>query len=179
MAALNESTEATHQGPAPSPTSTRGAYFALLVLFSMNMLNYVDRYVFYVVGEKVSQDLHFSDFRFGILSSSFMVVYTLVAPMMGHLGDRGNRTRLLAFGVGLWSLATVGTAFAGRVFGWSFHEMFFWRALLGVGEATYGVVAPTLLADLFSPRARGRVIGLFYLALPVGGALGYGLGGWV
>jgi MFS family permease len=181
MAALNESTEAPPQGSvlSPSTTAVRGAYFALVVLFSMNMLNYVDRYVFYVVGELVSRELSFNDFQFGILSSSFMVVYTLVAPLMGHLGDRANRTRLLAFGVGLWSLATVGTAFAGQCFGRNFEEMFFWRALLGVGEATYGVVAPTLLADLFSPRARGRVIGLFYLALPVGGAIGYGVGGWV
>src|SRR4051812_12459432 len=100
MAALNESTEAPPQGSvlSPSPTAVRGAYFALAVLFSMNMLNYVDRYAFYAVGELVSRELSFNDFQFGILSSSFMVVYTLVAPLMGHLGDRANRTRLLAFG---------------------------------------------------------------------------------
>jgi MFS family permease len=174
-------TSAAEAGLAPAldapPVS--GAYFALLVLFSMNLLNYVDRYVFYSVGEVMSGELGFNDFWFGVLSSSFMVVYTLVSPVMGYLGDRRSRTRLLAMGVGLWSLATVGTATAGWITGWNHLEMFFWRALLGVGEASYGVIAPTLLADLFHPRLRGRVIGLFYLALPMGGAIGYGLGGWI
>jgi MFS family permease len=71
-------------------------------------------------------------------------------------------------------VATVATAF-----GRSFPEMFFWRALLGIGEASYGVIAPTLLADLFPASARGRVMGLYYLAVPLGGALGYGIGGFI
>lgn len=167
-------------GPPPAAVSPiRGAYFALAVLFSMNLLNYVDRYVFNVLGEPMSGELRFDDFWFGVLSSSFMLVYTLVSPAMGYLGDRFHRPRLLAFGVGLWSLATVGTAFAGKVFGLNFAEMFFWRALLGVGEASYGIIAPTLLADLFQPRVRGRVISIFFLALPFGGALGYLLGAWI
>ncbi len=57
--------------------------------------------------------------------------------------------------------------------------MFLWRPLLGLGEATYGAIAPALLSDLFSPRVRGRVIGLYFLALPLGGAIGYGVGGTV
>ena len=103
-----------------------------------------------------------------------MIVYTMVSPLVGWLGDRYHRRGLLAFGVGLWSVATVGTAFAHN-----FREMFFWRGLLGVGEASYGVIAPALLADLFPAKDRGRVMGLYYLALPLGGALGYGIGGWV
>lgn len=156
----------------PSPVG--GAYFALAVLFSMNLLNYVDRYVFSQLGQLIIPELKLSDFRWGVLGSSFMVVYTVVSPIMGWMGDRYNRKRLLAFGVGLWSLATVGTAFAH-----DFWHMFFWRALLGVGEASYGVIAPPLLADLFQPKYRGRVMGVFYLALPIGGALGYGIGGFV
>jgi MFS transporter, Spinster family, sphingosine-1-phosphate transporter len=153
--------------------SVAGSYFALAVLFSMNLLNYVDRYVFYSTGPKFSKELGFDDFQFGVLSVSFMVVYTLVSPLMGVLGDRYSRKGLLSFGVTLWSVATVGTAFAD-----TFGEMFFWRALLGIGEASYGIIAPALLADLFPPRHRGRVMGVYYLALPVGGAIGYGIGGW-
>ena len=93
-----------------------------------------------------------------------MIVYTIVSPLVGWLGDRYNRRGLLAFGVGLWSVATVGTAFSR-----GFNDMFFWRALLGVGEASYGVIAPALLADLFAPKHRGRVMGVYYLALPLGG----------
>ncbi len=148
-------------------------YFALVVLFSMNLLNYVDRYVFFSSGPQISRELRFSDTQFGWLSVSFMVVYTVASPLMGVLGDRYSRRRLLSSGVALWSLATVGTAFAS-----GYYDMFFWRALLGIGEASYGIIAPTLLADLFPPKYRGRVMGLYFLALPVGGAIGSGIGGY-
>lgn len=151
-----------------------GAWFGLAVLFGMNLLNYMDRYVFFSVGKLIQEDLGVSDPGYGVLSVSFMIVYTVVSPLMGLLGDRFNRKRLLAFGVALWSVATVGTAFSD-----GFRQMFFWRALLGIGEATYGVIAPALLSDLFDPRRRGRVIGIYYLALPLGGGLGYVIGGWI
>ncbi len=156
------------------PFSFGGKYFALAVLFSMNLLNYIDRYSFAAVGKLIQTDLHISNTRYGILYSAFMVVYTIITPLIGWMGDRYSRRKMLAFGVGLWSLATVGTAFST-----GFKDMFFWRALLGVGEASYGVIAPTLLADLFTVKSRGRVMGLYYLALPLGGAIGYGLGGWI
>lgn len=159
---------------ARPPIAIRGALFALGVLFSMNLLNYVDRFIFAAVGTPIMEELQLKPLPFGILASSFMVVYTMVSPVVGFLGDRGDRRRLLAFGVGLWSLATVGTAFAQ-----DFGQMFLARSLLGVGEASYGVVAPALLADLFEPRARARVMGFFYLAMPLGTAVGYGLGGVV
>ena len=148
-------------------------YFALVVLFSMNLLNYIDRYVFFSSGPRISKDLHFSDTQFGKLSVSFMVVYTIVSPLMGVLGDRYSRRLLLSSGVALWSVATVGTAFAS-----GYYDMFFWRALLGIGEASYGIIAPSLLADLFPLKYRGRVMGLYFLALPLGGAIGSGIGGY-
>ncbi len=158
----------------PTDQPARGAYFALAVLFSMNLLNYVDRYVFSAVGESIKEDLKLNDFRFGLLAGSFMIVYTIMTPLVGWVGDRYSRRKLLAFGVGLWSLATVGATFSR-----DFYHMCFWRALLGVGEASYGSVAPALLSDLFPRRLRGRVMGMFYLALPVGGALGSVLGGQI
>ena len=164
---------ASAQRQAGLPT-IGGRYFALMVVFSMNLLNYVDRYSFFAVGTHIQKDLHISHRGYGVLSAAFMIVYTIVSPLVGWLGDRYNRRGLLAFGVGLWSVATVGTAFSR-----GFNDLFFWRALLGVGEASYGVMAPALLADLFAPEHRGRVMGVYYLALPLGGALGYVLGGWV
>jgi MFS family permease len=174
------------QAPTPDPAvasasrltrpvpQVGGRYFALAVLFSMNLLNYVDRYSFFAVGTHIQHDLGIKDRGFGLLSASFMIVYTVVSPLVGWLGDRYHRRALLSFGVSLWSVATVGTAYSR-----GFTDMFLWRALLGVGEASYGVIAPALLSDLFEPRHRGRVMGLYFLALPLGGALGYGIGGWV
>ena len=121
----------------------------------MNLLNYVDRYVFASLGPALTADgprgLALTDGQFGKLGASFMVVYAFVSPVVGWLGDRYDRRRLMAFGVALWSLATVATAFAR-----DYSHMFAARAVLGVGEASYGVVAPALLADLFGRKARGR-----------------------
>jgi MFS family permease len=164
---------ASQRGTRKLPT-IGGKGFALAVLFSMNLLNYIDRYTFFAVAPQIQQDLHISYSLLGWLFTSFMIVYTPASPLMGWLGDRYHRRGLLCFGVGLWSLATVGTAFASR-----FGEMFLWRALLGVGEASFGVIAPTLLADLFPAQERGRVMGIYYLALPLGGGLGYIIGGSV
>ena len=110
-----------------------------------------------------------------MLGVSFMIVYTIVSPVMGWLGDRYNRKLLLAGGVGLWSLATVGTAFSG-----DFYHMFFWRALLGIGEASYGVIAPALIADLFPVKRAGPGDGgLLPGACRSGRRLGYMLGGTI
>lgn len=151
-----------------------GPYFALAVLFGMNLLNYIDRYSFFAVGTQIKRDFGIDDFWYSVLGVSFMIVYTVVSPAMGWLGDRYHRRKLLAGGVALWSFATVGSAFS-----YDFNHMFFWRSLLGIGEASYGVIAPTLLADLFPIKKRGRAMGIYYLALPLGGALGYGLGAWI
>jgi MFS family permease len=149
-----------------------GPYLALAVLFAMNLLNYVDRYSFFAAGTHIQEALAIDDKWFGVLGVSFMIVYTIVSPVMGWMGDRYSRKMLLAGGVGLWSLATVGTAFSV-----DFYHMFFWRALLGLGEASYGAIAPALISDLFPIKARGRAMGVYYLALPLGTALGYILGG--
>jgi MFS transporter, Spinster family, sphingosine-1-phosphate transporter len=149
-----------------------GKYFALAVLFAMNLLNYVDRFSFFAAGTHIQRALSIDDYWFGVLGVSFMIVYTIVSPVMGVMGDRYNRKLLLAGGVGLWSLATVGAAFSA-----DFYHMFFWRALLGLGEASYGSIAPALISDLFPVKERGRAMGVYYLALPVGTALGYILGG--
>ena len=151
-----------------------GKYFALAVLFAMNLLNYVDRYSFFGVGTQIKRDFQIDDFWYSVLGVSFMIVYTIVSPFMGWLGDRYHRRALLAGGVALWSFATLGTAFS-----YDFWHIFFWRSLLGIGEASYGVIAPTLIADLFPVRERGRAMGVYYLALPLGGALGYGIGSWI
>jgi MFS transporter, Spinster family, sphingosine-1-phosphate transporter len=171
--------QTSKSGPAAMPPSRLanlptfgGRYFALAVLFSMNLLNYVDRYSFFAVGTGIKKDFDIDDWWYSVLGVSFMIVYTVVAPLMGWLGDRYNRKVLLASGVFLWSFATIGTALSS-----DFWHIFFWRSLLGIGEASYGVIAPTLISDLFPVSQRGRAMGLYYLALPLGGALGYVLGG--
>ena len=119
-------------------------------------------------------DLGLTDTNLGSLMSGFLVVYTLLAPVFGALGDRRSRPRLIAFGVACWSFATVLSGFAVN-----FLTLFAARAAVGVGEAAYVTIAPSLLSDYFPVRQRGRVMAIFFCAIPVGSALGYVVGGLV
>lgn len=162
---------------APEPAETRaadGATFAVVVLTAMNLLNYVDRYVPSAVKDLFKADLHLTDTQTSLPLSAFVIVYMLASPVFGALADRLPRTRLIAAGVALWSLATAAAAFAG-----SFGSFLFARAMVGVGEAAYATLAPPLLSDLFPASRRNRVLTLFYVAIPVGAAVGFTLGGYL
>lgn len=155
-------------------TSLSTAYrrYALGLFLLVNLLNYIDRQVLYAVFPLIKKSLDLSDTSLGLLGSAFMVVYMLVAPFFGWLGDKGNRVSLAAGGLGIWSLATM---LAGVTTG--YRQLLGARALVGIGEASFGTVAPGIIADYFPQERRGRVLSWFYLAIPVGSALGYLLGG--
>jgi MFS family permease len=151
------------------------ANFGLAILAFINLFSYLDRYVVSGVLESLKHsDLGLSDTNLGSLMSGFLVVYTLLAPVFGSLGDRRSRPRLIALGVACWSFATALSGFA-----INYLTLFAARAAVGVGEAAYVTIAPSLLADYFPVRQRGRVMAIFFCAIPVGSALGYVIGGLV
>ena len=92
----------------------------------------------------------------------------------GYIGDRSRRLVLAVVGVTVWSLATVGSGLA-----WSFGALLIARCLVGVGEASYAVVTPSLISDLYPAERRGRAMAIFYAAIPLGSALGFMLGGQI
>jgi MFS family permease len=146
---------------------------ALSVLTFINLLNYLDRYVVSgIVPDLKAPPLGLSDSQIGLLTTAFMLVYMVAAPIFGTLGDRGSRTRPIAIGVFLWSIATVVSGFATN-----YAHLLGARAIVGIGEAAYVSIAPALLADSFSRAQRGRVLSVFNMAIPVGAALGYIVGG--
>jgi MFS family permease len=160
------------QTPKSGPNS---AAWGLAILSFINLFSYLDRYVLSGVLESLKHsDLGLSDTDLGSLMSGFLVVYTLLAPVFGALGDRRSRPRLIALGVACWSFATVLSGFAV-----SYLTLFAARAAVGVGEAAYVTIAPSLLSDYFPVRQRGRVMAIFFCAIPVGSALGYVVGGLV
>ena len=151
----------------------RPASKLLWLLFAVNLFNYIDRQILFSVFPAVKTDLDLTDTQLGLLASAFMWVYLSVAPVFGVLADRRSRPRLMGLGVGIWSVAT---ALSGMVR--SYGQLLFGRALVGVGEASYGSVAPAMLSDAFEPAHRGRALAMFSMAIPVGSALGYLLGGF-
>jgi len=162
-------------GAIDSPAAHRAARYALGILTLINLFNYLDRWVVASVVESIKKsELHLSDTQLGLVGTGFIVVYTLTSPLFGALGDRRKRPPLIALGVAVWSVATSLAGFA-RGFG----SLFIARSGVGVGEAAYGTIAPALLADSFPIERRGRVLAVFFSAIPIGSAAGYVLGGLV
>jgi MFS family permease len=158
------------------PSLFSSGYAVLAVLTAMNLLNYVDRYILAAVLKPVQEGLGFpnDNARAGSLTTIFFVSYALFSPVVGWLGDRVTRKYLLAVGVAVWSVATFLSGWAQN-----YGQMLLARSVLGVGEASYAILAPTLISDMFTRSRRNTALTIFYIAIPVGAALGYGLGGWL
>ena len=147
---------------------------ALIVLTALNLLNYVDRSVLFAVQPLVQDEFHVTNLQIGYLTSAFLIFYAVAAPFVGPLADRYSRKRIIALGGIFWSGLTLLTAVTH-----TYTELLVRHTLVGIGEATFVTIAPTFVADLFSERVRGRILGIFYLAIPVGSAAGYLLGGYL
>ncbi|MFN4259927.1 MAG: spinster family MFS transporter [Gemmataceae bacterium] len=154
---------------------SRRAWLALALLLSINLFNYIDRYVLAAVEEPVQREVIRDDVngmaKFGWLATSFLVVYMVIAPIFGWLGDRFSRWWLIGIGVIIWSLASGASGMAEL-----FIVLLITRCFVGFGEGAYGPVAPTVISDMFPVASRGKVMALFYLAIPVGSSLGFALG---
>ena len=147
---------------------------ALALLTALNLLNYIDRSVLFAVQDLVKAEFHRSDAAFGLLTSVFFIFYMCAAPFMGPLSVKFSRKAVIVAGALIWSVATLLTAFTKN-----FDELLIRHTLVGIGEASFVILSPTFVADMFPEEKRGRVMGVFYLAIPVGTALGYLLGGFL
>ncbi len=145
---------------------------ALTLLTALNLLNYIDRSVLFAVQPLVQSEFHLTNTQVGYLSSAFLGFYMVAAPFTGPLADRYSRKLIIVLGAAFWSALTLLTAVTH-----TYWELLVRHTLVGIGEATFVTIAPTFVADLFPEEKRGRIFGIFYLAIPVGTAAGYLLGG--
>jgi MFS family permease len=148
------------------------ALVTLLLLIGLNFFNFIDRYILPGEVSLIQREFHSTDQQMGALTTALFVVYMLVAPLTGWLGDHFRRKPLIIAGALLWSLATLTTAWVH-----DYTTLYIRHALVGVGEATFTIFAPAVLADFYPERDRNRILTIFYLAIPVGAALGYLAGG--
>jgi MFS family permease len=142
--------------------------YALAVIFFANFLSYLDRQVVSSIEHELKRDLHINTAEFGYVGSAFTVGYMVFAPIVGFLIARVRRPTIFSLCVVVWSLATVASGLVPNKWG-----LYAARFFIGVGEAGCLVIGPTLLSDYFSREVRGRVLSIFFLALPLGGATGY------
>lgn len=180
MAGLQRNTASDGNAVVPEDRpALPGARTALALLLCINLFNYIDRQVLAAVEPDMQRSLLASGeanvhSKMGLLWTAFLVTYMLAAPVFGLLAERYSRWLLIGVGVTLWSLASGASGLAV-----TFTMMLITRCFVGIGEAAYGPVAPTVIADLYPVSRRGSVLAWFYLAIPVGSALGYVLGGQV
>ena len=147
---------------------------ALAVLTTINFVNYIDRSVLFAVQPLVQAEFKFSDTQYGLLTTFFFIFYMAVAPFIGMAADRYSRRWIIFTGIFLWSGATLLTAVAH-----DYRTLLIRHTVVAIGESSYAAIAPALLADLFPEDRRGRMLSLFFLAIPVGTGMGYILGGYL
>jgi MFS family permease len=176
---LNGSTSPPSPAADPLAAPLPGARTALILLLSINLFNYIDRYMLAAMEPHISEEFFpkgspreaNAGFWMGLLATAFMVFYLATAPLFGWLAERSSRWLLVGIGVILWSLASGASGLAPV-----FIVLLLTRCFVGIGEAAYGPVAPTVISDLYPVKVRGSVLSWFYAAIPVGSALGYALG---
>jgi len=137
--------------------------FTLCVLLGINTMNFFDRQILPAVQEKVRNDWKLSDSDLGWLGTAFILLYAVVGLPLGYLADVWRRRWILAAGVGLWSLLTLGSGLA-----WNFWSLFALRLGVGVGEASCAPTANSLIGDLVPARAAGTGIGGVHARLAFG-----------
>lgn len=142
------------------------------ILFLLNLLNYIDRQVLYAVFPLLQKDLSLSDMELGALASVFMLVYMCYAPIVGYFAAHTPKKYWISASAFLWSMATLACGAVKNYTG-----LLMARGLCGAGESGFTTLAQPLLAEHYPKEKRATILSLFSLALPIGAALGYLLGG--
>ncbi|XP_022672191.1 protein spinster homolog 3-like isoform X3 [Varroa destructor] len=176
------STVVTKMDPAQDPPlllgeqrSWKREWAALNILFFVNLINYMDRVTIAAVLSKVKNQYGLDDKKSGFLQTAFVISYMIFAPVFGYLGDRYSRKVLMAGGVIFWSITTL----LGSLPPENFFLFLALRGLVGIGEASYSTIAPTIIGDMFPEDKRTIALGIFYYAIPIGSGLGYMVGSYI
>ncbi len=162
--------------PAARTSAIPGsAYYALALLTSANLLNYLDRNIVSILAEAIKADLGLDDAQLGfIMGTAFAVFYAVVGIAMGRISDGLSRKRVMAFGLALWSgMTALGGAAT------NFAILAVARIGVGVGEAAASPCSQSLLADIFPQKRRGIAMSVYLTGTFVGGALAMVLGGYI
>ena len=165
--------EARRVAREAQPKVSKKAVFTLLIIVYINLLNYMDRFTVSSVLSDIKTWFSISDKQAGLLQTVFVCAYMVFAPIFGYLGDRFSRKYVMAVGITIWTITTFCGSLMGRDHFYGFLAL---RGLVGVGEASYSTVAPTIIADLFVKDRRTKALTLFYFAIPCGSGLGYIVG---
>jgi MFS family permease len=151
------------------------SWYALGLLTIVYILNFLDRTLIYILFTPIKAEMRLTDTQLALLgTTSFVIFYTLLGIPFGRMADRVSRKKLIAAGLAVWSLFSGLTGFAT-----DFWTIFFCRVMVGVGEATLGPAALSLLSDYFPPRVRATVQAVYSSGIAIGAGVAFFFGGWV
>lgn len=151
------------------------SYYALALLMFVYVLNFLDRVIILYLFPLIKTEYSFTDLQLSLLgTTAFVIFYTALGIPFGRLADKGSRTKLIAVGLAVWSLFTGLTGFA-----WDFWSLFFFRLMVGVGEATLGPAAISLLSDYFPPTKRATVTSIYSMGIALGAGFAAFFGGLI
>ncbi|CAJ1064604.1 protein spinster homolog 3 [Xyrichtys novacula] len=167
---MNSLSSLTSQPPEKQTISPKRAKIAVTVLCYINLLNYMERYTIAGVLLNLQKFFDISDSTAALLQTVFICSFLLLAPLFGYLGDRYNRKYIMIGGLCVWLVTAAGSSLVTESFFWLLMLL---RAMVGVGEASYSTIAPTIIGDLFTGAQRSIVICVFYIFIPIGSGLGY------
>jgi predicted MFS family arabinose efflux permease len=159
----------------PPEFSVRYTRYALGLLVTVYVVNFVDRQILAILLEAIREDLGLSDTQLGLLSGiAFAALYSTLGIPIARWADRGVRRSIIALALFVWSAMT-GLQGAARSFTW----LMLARVGVGVGEAGCSPPAHSMLSDLFPPSRRATALAIYSLGIPIGSAIGYIAGGWI
>jgi MFS family permease len=164
---------ATATRPETAAPAALAGWWALFVLFLAYTFSFVDRTILSLLVEPIRRDLGIDDTAVSLLQGlAFSLFYTVAGLPIAAVADRTSRKTVIAVGIALWSLATAACGFAR-----TFTGLFLARVGVGVGEASLGPAAYSLVADLFPEQQRGRAMGIYASATNFGAGAALLIGG--
>jgi predicted MFS family arabinose efflux permease len=165
---------ATVQSPRDA-LSERYRWFVLIMLTLVATLNFVDRQLLSILLEPIKAEFHLSDTQLGFLTGfAFAIFYSIMGIPLARLADQGDRRKLIAVVIIIWS---VMTAVCGLAVG--FMSLLVARIGVGIGESGSAPAVQSIIADYYEPRRRASAIGLQSTGVYIGILLGFLLGGWI
>uniref|UniRef100_UPI0037E77AF4 protein spinster homolog 3 isoform X2 n=1 Tax=Semicossyphus pulcher TaxID=241346 RepID=UPI0037E77AF4 len=167
---VNSLSSLTPREPEKEGISPRSAKIAVAVLCYINLLNYMERYTIAGVLLNIQKFFDIQDSTAALLQTVFICSFLLLAPLFGYLGDRYNRKYIMIGGLSVWLVTAAASSFVTESLFWLLMLL---RGMVGIGEASYSTIAPTIIGDLFTGAQRSLVICVFYIFIPIGSGLGY------
>jgi len=162
-------------GVPVNPPATARSWWVVAMMTLVIVFSFLDRGILALLVEPIKADLGISDTQMSLLlGAAFASFYAVMGIPFGILADRVHRVGLMAVGFLLWTIATAASGLT-RTFG----HLFLMRMAVGIGEATVGPAAPSVIADSVPRERLGTAMSIYTTGIYIGSGLATVLGGTI